>query len=403
MFKAMLARGEHLARVEANRAILRFVNGIDWLIRDPMTVVGQTPYDVVFKKGKLEVRHYHHKAAAIKPRFEVPILMVPPLMVKPFIFDLFPGRSLVSFCLERGFDVFLVDFGEPDRADGYVTLDDYVLNWIPAACSVVRESAGIDALSLFGYCMGGLFALSYSAVQANHGVRNIVSVAAPVDTHQMGLFAWVLKHAGGQVELLARQIGNVPGGLSSTVFRLLTPAKNLTRYADLFMNLWNREYINGFDATNQWVGQFIDYPQEAFQQFLSDFMIHNKLAKGMMTFGGQVADLGKVDASLLAFAGRTDSIAPPAAVRAVLNVVGGADKEVRLAPGGHIGVFAGSQAPGSVWKPATEWLAHRSDRQRAPLRVRARTAKPRKRSEPIAAQHTSHLRVATAAQRRVGA
>jgi len=29
------------------------------------------------------------------------------------------------------------------------------------------------------------------------------------------------------------------------VFRLLTPMKNVTRYADLFMNMWNREYVNG--------------------------------------------------------------------------------------------------------------------------------------------------------------
>src|SRR4051812_27229222 len=55
VFENLLARGEHLARVEANRAVLRFLNGVEWLIRDPKTVIGRTPYDVVLKRDKLEV------------------------------------------------------------------------------------------------------------------------------------------------------------------------------------------------------------------------------------------------------------------------------------------------------------------------------------------------------------
>ena len=46
----------HLAQVQAQRAVLRFLNGVDWLIRDPKQVVGRTPYDIIFKRGKLEVR-----------------------------------------------------------------------------------------------------------------------------------------------------------------------------------------------------------------------------------------------------------------------------------------------------------------------------------------------------------
>ena len=67
----------------------------------------------------------------MKPHYDLPVLLIPPLMVKPFIFDLFPGRSMVRFLLDHGFAVYLVDFGEPDAADSYVTLDDYVLDWMP--------------------------------------------------------------------------------------------------------------------------------------------------------------------------------------------------------------------------------------------------------------------------------
>ncbi len=369
MFQTLLARGEHVAEVQAQRALLRFLNGVDWLIRDPKQVVGRTPYEVVYQRGKLEVRRYHHAHVQLEPRFGLPVLLVPPLMVKPFIFDLFPGRSLVQFLLDRGFAVFLVDFGEPDAADSYVTLDDYVLDWLPTACRQVKDAAGSSELSMLGYCMGGLFGLMSLGVGRDRSVRNLVTIGAPLDVSKMGSFAWAAKMAGGQMEFLTKRIGNVPGGLSSAVFRLMTPAKNITRYADLFMNMWDREYVNGFDAMNQWVSQFIDYPQGAFVQFTRDFMQRNALVRGKMRFGGKVADLEQVHANLLAFAGRTDSIAPVAAVRAQVDAVGSADVTFRLAPGGHMGLFSGASAPKYVWQPAAEWLAARSIAR--PVRVRA--------------------------------
>ena len=358
VFETFLARGEQRARVEANRALLRFVNGVQWLLRDPKTVVGRTPYDVIHRDGKLEVRRY--QSGASRPAHPyLPVLLIPPLMVKPFIFDLYPGRSLAAFLLDHGFPVYLVDFGEPDQADAYVTLDDYVLDWLPAACAAVERDSGDEELSLLGYCMGGLFALAHVAANRDASVRNIITIGAPLDANKLGLFAWIAKLAGGQIDFMTRRIGNVPGGVSSTAFRLLTPMKNITRYADLFMNMWDREYVNGFDAMNEWIRQFIDYPQAAFLQFQREFVRQNKLVRGQMAFGGRVADLRRVQASLLVFAGRSDQIAPPAAVRAALDVVGSQDKQFRLVAGGHMGIFAGASAPQQVWTPIARWLAPR--------------------------------------------
>src|SRR5512145_808946 len=190
MFETLLSRGEHLAQVQAQRALLGFLNGVDWLLRDPKQVVGRTPYDVVYERGKLQVRRYHHAHADVKPHYDLPVLLLPPLMVKPFIFDLVPGRSLVRYLLDRGFAVYLVDFGEPDAADSYVTLDHYVLDWIPTAIHRVNAAMGSRELSLLGYCMGGLFAFMYLGVSRDPTVRNLVTIGAPLDVSKMGLFAW---------------------------------------------------------------------------------------------------------------------------------------------------------------------------------------------------------------------
>lgn len=390
MLEAALISAERRARVELNHAVLRFVNGVSWLLQDPAKLVGRTPFDVIYRRGKLTVRRYRPPPGARRPAYAIPVLMVPPLMVKPFIFDLFPGRSLVMFLLERGFRVYVVDFGEPDDADHLVRLDDYVLRWLPAACRAVKRHAGTDELTLLGYCMGATFSLAHVAANRDRSVRNIVDLAAPVDVDALGVFAWVAKMAALQAEGVVRRIGNVPGGLSSTAFRLLAPTKNVTRYVDLFMNMWNREYVKGFEAMNQWVRQFIDYPQEAFLQFSREFVRKNKLVKGQMRFGNKVADLRRVEASLLVFAGRTDRVAPARAVRAVLDAVGSSDAQFHLVPGGHMGLFAGRTAPERVWEPIAAWLVPRSRRRRARGTRRAATSQPQRegRSAPRRSRRT---------------
>lgn len=364
MFETALARAERRGRVEIQHAAMRFVNGISWLLRDPSRVVGRTPFDEVYREDKLVVRRYRLGERPAKPRHRLPVLLVPPLMVKPFIFDLYPERSLVAFLLERGFDVYLVDFGEPDHADELTTLDRYVIDWMPAACEAVKRESGASELSLLGYCMGAIFALCHTAANEDASVRNIVDIAAPADMDELGAMSWMMKMAAPQTERLVRLVGNVPGGVSSTAFRMLTPAKNVTRYADLFMNMWNREYVKGFDAMNQWVGQFIDYPRDAYLEFSREFVRKNRLVKGQLRFRDHPVNLGRVEASVLIFAGRTDQVAPARAVRALTKALGSPDVEYQLVPGGHMGVFAGATAPEHVWGPAADWLAPRSRARR---------------------------------------
>jgi polyhydroxyalkanoate synthase len=352
--------------------------------RRARTEVGRTPYVVIHRDGKVSVRRYHASSAP-RRRHAIPLLLIPPLMVKPFIFDLFPGRSLVEFLLARGFRVYLVDFGEPDAADAAVTLDDYVLRWIPAACAAVKRDARATELSLLGYCLGATFALAHTAANRDRSVRNIVDIAAPVDVDALGTSGWLLKLAALQAEAVVRRIGNVPGGLSSAAFRALTPAKNVLRYADLVVNLWNRDYVRGFEAMNEWIRQFIDYPQEAFLQFSRDVIRENQFVQGRMRFGRKRADLRHVHAALLVIAGRTDRVAPIRPVRAILAAVGSRDTEFVVAPGGHMGVFAGQTAPEHVWPRIAAWLAPRS---------RARAPRSRPRHPPAAAARAA---LATAA------
>ena len=50
-----------------------------------------------------------------RPARPVPVVLIPPLAASSVIFDLLPQRSLVRYMLARGYDVYLIDWGEPER------------------------------------------------------------------------------------------------------------------------------------------------------------------------------------------------------------------------------------------------------------------------------------------------
>ena len=365
-----------LRRLEkgAIRTATGLVNWFEWLQREPTDVVDRTPFDIVFQKDKLQVRHYRplmhdhdiplgremlHVEANLHP---VPILLIPPLMVRPFIFDLTSKRSLVRTLLREGFDVYLVDFGVPDKDDESVRLERYVMDWVPAAIDAVLHHCGAKQLSLYGYCMGGLFALLHTSVHRDARVHAIVTIGSPIDTAKMGLLSVAVRLGHGQFDYISRKLGNVPGHVSSAAFRMLSPVKSLTRYGDLFVNMWNDEYVNGFDALTAWTDNFIDYPGEAFRELLQDFMVGNKFMDGTWEFAGKSANLATITCPVLAFAGKSDQVVPPAAAQELLNLLGSSDKTFVEAPGGHMGVCAGRDAPRHVWLPSARWLAERQPR-----------------------------------------
>jgi polyhydroxyalkanoate synthase len=175
----------------------------------------------------------------------------------------------------------------------------------------------------------------------------------------MGMLSVMARAAHGQLDALTDRIGNIPGFLNAGALKLLAPQKQVTRYADLFINLWNDEYVKGYDAMSVWANDFIAYPQQAFKQMVNDVVVGNGLLEGLR-FGERTANLTDVRCSLCAFAGADDVIATPASARAIVEATRPRDHQYLEVPGGHIGVVVGGRARTTVWQPAVDWLKSRS-------------------------------------------
>lgn len=350
------------ARAEAYKAALRVDHGVRMLVNGGIHEFEPTPSDVLVDERHILLRRYH-KPEGVARRFEVPVLIIPPLMVKPDIYDLRPGHSFVQFLLDAGFDVFLVDFGRPDASDRDFRLEDYLLRPINTSVETMREVTGSRQVSIFGYCMGGIFADIYAALERTDAVRNVVTLGAPVDFEKLGFYHQLVGYFDKALVTTAETFGYFPAFLSQAVFQATQPVKTLTRPVTLLWNLWDEEYLEGYEAMNKWMSDFLHYPEAAFKQFALDFVRDNKLIRGEIEMFDRKVDLQSITASFLCISSPDDHFGSPEAARPILDAISSDDKAFRLVRGGHLGAMAGSKAPRN-WALVSEWLAERSGAQR---------------------------------------
>ena len=302
----------------------------------------------------------------------VPILLVPALGIQAWTWDLMPSRSMVRYLMARGYDVYLLDWGKPSKSSRELGLSTYVNEWMPAAVDQVKRHAESEDVSLVGYCMGGLLCLMYLGAFPDAPVRNLATIASPVNFHNNGAFGRMMSLARYpalklhdwfrlRVDRFDEQMFHIPASLLSFGFKMTNPPGVVTAYLDLVRNAADREYVTEYMTMGQWFNDMVDYPGATVREVVEKMVLANSLAGGQIRIGDRSSDFKNIRCSLLAFAGNSDRIATIAAARDVMTLTSSSDKRFEVVPGGHAGVFAGSKAPGHAWRIIADWLAVRSD------------------------------------------
>jgi polyhydroxyalkanoate synthase len=321
---------------------------------DPKT--GQTPREEVYKKGKARLYRY---ASARTHR--TPLLFVPNLGIsRPYIFDLLPNGSFVEHMTREGFDFYLLDWGVFGPEDNDLDVEACVTRILPRMAQKVLDSSGADELSVLGYCMGAPISAAFVAAYPEVPVKNFINMAGPIDFSKIGLFGLWLDKRYFNVDRFVDTVGAVPADMVKAGFKLIKPTMDLSTNLNLWWNLWNDKYVEGFNALNKWANEYVAFPREFFRQWVRDFYQDNKLYRGELVLGGRPVRLESIRCPVFVVGAKEDYIAPPDCVRALVGASGSRDKDYVELPGGHISLIAGRGASIHCWPKVSGWLAPRS-------------------------------------------
>ena len=317
---------------------------------------GATAKEEIWRDGKVVLYRY---IGARAPTAKVPLLVCYALVNRPYMVDLQSDRSLVRGLLERGEDVYIIDWGYPDRSDRYLTLEDYIVRFLGGAIDVLRRRSGLEAVNLLGICQGGSFSLCFAALRPDK-VKNLITMVTPVDFHTEDnmLSNWTRDM---DVDLFVDTLGNVPADMMNFCYLTLKPWRLFVQmYVGVVDILDDPGAIEDFLRMEKWIFDSPDQAGAAFRQFIKQFYHANGFINGGIDIGGREVDLGFVDMPVLNIFAEQDHLVPPDASRALKGVVGTDDYSELSFRGGHIGIYVSSRAQKEVPTAIHDWLAKRA-------------------------------------------
>ena len=334
-------------------------------IRDEDVQIATTPKDLVWSQDKVSLYRYRPLAES---KGLPPVLIVYGLIGRYTMADLQEDRSLVRNLLNLGLDLYVVDWGNPGRADRYVSIDDYVDGYLADCVAFIEEAAGRETVNLLGICEGGVFTTCYAALYPET-VNAMVLTITPIDFHgdtvenRTGhgfINVWTRSLTPEDVDRLIEAQGSLPGAFMGSVFSMMTPMRTMTKYnLDLLDAMDDKKKFLNFLRMEKWIADRPDHPGEAAKQWLKDLYQDNKLVRSEFVLGGRKVELKNITCPVLNVFAQDDHIIPPATSQGLRGKLGTEDYTELGLPGGHVGVFVGGKAQKLLGSGIADWMAAR--------------------------------------------
>lgn len=328
--------------------------------------IATTPKREVWRDAKVSLHRYEPSGGTrAEPGPLGPLLILQGLFGRQTVTDLEPERSLVRRLLAAGTDLWVIDWGNPTRADCCLDFADYALYWLGDALDRVIAETG-RPVALLGICQGGVFALCHAAL-APERVAGLALAVTPVDFHADAaepdpargfLNLWARNLPPDTVDAFLAEHGLVPGEITGAVFQSLSPLRNAAKYGtDLLGIADDPAALQTFLRMETWLADRPDHPAAAARQWLVELYAENRLVGGRFALDGRAVDLGAVTCPILNIVAEQDHIVPPPCSRALEGLTASADYRLLPVPTGHIGVFVSEKARTIVAPAIADWLA----------------------------------------------
>ncbi|WP_251553794.1 alpha/beta fold hydrolase [Neobacillus muris] len=328
-------------------------NQVVRIILEPKPDIIPTPRQSIWKKNKSTL--WYHPAK--NKKYPIPVLMVYSLLNKPYILDAGPGSSVVGGLTERGYDVYLFDWGSPGLEDSDTTLDVYIIEYLEAAIKRAIRHSGQKGISLLGYCLGGTISAILTSI-TDVPIKNLILAAVPID-FSIGIVPdkWLEGLQNGEMDFnrFADAYGTIPSEFMYLMFRMLSPVYN-SPMVNLVTRAYDDEYVEKWRRMDKWTKDTASFAGAAFKQMFHDLYKENKLLKGELVIGGRQAVLSQIQCPLFVFSCSRDTLVLEQQSLPIMDMAGSLDKTYQVFEGGHVSLAL----TGKFAEFADQWLSTRS-------------------------------------------
>lgn len=306
--------------------------------------VAPTPRDELYRENSLAVYRYRRATPATQPR---PLLVVPSLVNRPWIMDLLPGESFVQGMLDRGFDVFMIEWGDPNEGQRTLDLEHYLKVYLHRAVRRIRRKTGAAKVDLAGYCLGGTLALLYTALDKGEQIGRLVTMVAPVGFEDDGLLSWWAHKDHFDVDKIVDAHGNVPADFFSSSFPWLVPTAKLRNLRMMYEKHKDQSFMLSFLALDAWLADQLDFPGTVYRELIKHGYQENCLVTtGAWPLTNETASLKDLASPTLALAAGYDHVAPGGSCTLLTELAPKGLCQAEELPTGHLGIALGKTGRG---------------------------------------------------------
>jgi len=283
------------------------------------------------------------------------------------ILDLNPSKSVVRTLLNNGIDVYLLDWGYPDKKDNELTLKDYIdyiddaVNAIIQDRSFTSSSSSPIKISILGYCWGGLNSIIYTAVANNQkNIDKLILMATPIDFRKDNTTV-SLWSKSIDTDKIIKTFGHFDGYLLDFVFNMRNPA-NFAKYFTLWKNLDNKDFVNTFFDVEKWLHDTPPIPGKLYKKIVNDCYKNNLLITGNMKLveeddnNNNKININKIIIPVLSIIAEKDDLVSPISSLVINDYISSKEKEVFRYPGGHVSLCISDTAHKELWPKVANWI-----------------------------------------------
>lgn len=269
--------------------------------------VAATPGAVVFKNDLMELIQY---AATTDKVYRRPLLFVPPLVNKYYLFDLTPKASYLKWLVDQGHTVFVISWANPDESHADNGMDAYVRDGVIAALDAVELATGEADADLVSYCLGGTLSAMTLAYLAQTGqadrIASATLIATLVDFGDMG--EWSVFTSEDDLNAFDRYL-NDKGYVEA---HDLTKLFSAVRANDLIWSSVVNHYLLGDEARASdllwWFDDGSRIPARMLKEYGRQILRGNQLKDGGVEIDGVTLDLKAIETPVMIVALKDDHV-----------------------------------------------------------------------------------------------